>query len=954
MNRYIIGLFVVLVFASCTKKALRYIRNKADLEINVPSDLTYSVGHYSGLQKVLDSNEVSSVILIHGIREKKKDHWHQVKKKIFGTDTFGQATIIARDSSGIVGNNEIGPLPWEVLQTSFKKENGREIHVIEIFWSPITSRVKEFLLKYDESEYRTGVAQWLKHDLFLDAFVDLGLYSNDYYHERMLRAVRAGFESIPSGSTETAVIGGGLGSQLVMDYFHDLKITQDSALAFTEKLRACVDVGHLESIANSSPFFGSDTSAFRAAYVPVINQAKVRLASVDEVLLKLEKGIKEQTREKCHNLNRIFLISNQIPFTALFNLKSDSLRRLPEDHSSILQNFQEYARNSADTLQVVAFFDEDDPFGFRMLKTSEPRLKVVNVRTQNSVVWEFDPQGLMQALNSIPVVDPDGLYGIVDETKRKQKLLLSLDAAQETARSDRAILDAIMEGSGSRRNEIKSDLFFEPPVEIEDKLINEPKKPNLGLGKTLGLASSALSAGFGSSILPFRNPSYQVDSIYGGIAGMESAIDTARLTQVLLIHGMRTKPPNHYEQTISSLVKELDFYITPVEDSVYYFNDEITGQTSSVRVLEFQDKKDRRIRFLTLYWSPMTTDVKNWLKGNSDLDQASRATGLLKREIITDGLGDVAVMINGYSKAFDSLASFTFQLMAERDSATNFMLSGSLGSWLLFDYVNRNSGRNVNDQNVGKVLCKTPEWFMFTNQLGLINITKIDRKLSLNDYYQRILGEGFTEAKYPTKLIAFGDPNDFLTFELPDSSEHFDIDSPQVINAYLNTASGLRMKMDGLIKLAYKADRVWLKKCAKKDLRSQQRSARKYCKKTHKSPGEHDHRCTFLTKSAAGKYYDELIKECVAIDENDLRRACENRFVKRSNFKKLTKPGVITGALRRVATGQAIQNFVVNLPEAHEGPSKNPILLKMIAHGSQSVDWTFRKQHFQVKPIQFE
>jgi len=134
----------------------------------------------------------------------------------------------------------------------------------------------------------------------------------------------------------------------------------------------------------------------------------------------------------------------------------------------------------------------------------------------------------------------------------------------------------------------------------------------------------------------------------------------------------------------------------------------------------------------------MTQAVKDWLTEQAKLDLASKATGLLKSEIVTDGLGGVALTLNGYDSAFQALADKAFTLMAARPSNQNFFLSGSLGSWLLFDHVRERS----EDPNVLAVMEKTKEWYMFTNQLALIQLTEMPLKVSLEAFYEQSVGRG--------------------------------------------------------------------------------------------------------------------------------------------------------------------------------------------------------------------
>ena len=984
----------LLLCSSCAtmgiRQTVRRIKKQVDLKVEEQEKIMYAQEPFDGIMEVLrnNTNEQLSLVLVHGVREKGNGHWDSLK--IYATDSLGWTEKFSetRPYGDSTASHELAPLPWNLRETRYDTPSNNQVTVFEVNWSPITTGIKEFINKDDTSIYRTGVAQWLKKDLFLDAFVDFALYSNKTYREKMVKAIDITFRQIDPASKETVVIAGGLGGQLVMDWMNGIAEnyrTLDSSIVHRLPMEQIIKaLGDLPEYSDQKKTLQYLQSNQRSTMDSRLNLAQTEL---------------NRRRDHEYNIKKMFLISNQTPFTHLFTLETSEIEKalnepdIPKRYQIIdgqlLQDFGQYLKfrkrkgyyqqgGSGDaSLTVVSYFDPNDPFGFELPRETShiPGLRIINVRRQQAAVWAFHSHAMIKVLKSIPLVNLDGLvYALIDETNARQELQLRVDGAQEAARSDKLMLGSIFKGATRQDSwvEFGEELF----PEEEDKFSGEYGKKYKGL-PLIKLIMAISKAGFGSAVQPFENAS--VD-IRGQFDGIQKSIRENEMTQVVTIHGMRTKLPNHFDEMFELLTEELGFFKDPVYEKVSYLPD-TPKDSISLRTLVYQNQNNHKLVLHSIYWSPLTTGMKNWLKERARLEHASRATGLLKREIITDGLGDVALGINGQVGTFRKLALKTFATLdstrkAHEGPSKNYIISGSLGSWVLFDFV-RDS---IDNPLVLQGIRDMPEWYFQTNQLGLIGLTKIPAKIDIPAYHQWVIGESPGRnwaTKFRTKMIAFNDPNDVLSFKLPDH-QAFGLTHPKTVNVFLNSAGGMKVKMDVLVKYAEIMDDVlvWDKQDG---LKRKQLVARKkiqieecnsyqgpdilkpaYCRFAGRQAAIDEfkrQKCAWKTKRAAIEKHQRDNKDISNADMlrfleaqgysyNLLEPKRKHYMMKRKSFVRLSQSGLVMSALRSIASGTAEQDFVVDFATAHEGPATNINVVRMIALGSDSykVNRTFRPQ----------
>ena len=206
---------------------------------------------------------------------------------------------------------------------------------------------------------------------------------------------------------------------------------------------------------------------------------------------------------------------------------------------------------------------------------------------------------------------------------------------------------------------------------------------------------------------------------------------------------------------------------------------------------------------------------------------------------------------------------------------------------------------------VSKVVSQTDKVFMLTNQLPMLGLKDIDGELAdQQGYIHNVYGNWESEIEVPLNIVAFNDPNDVLGFRLPapDSAEHLKIE-----NVSLNIAEGLEVNQFYTYKLSKKIDRVINKMVDKKSLRKQ----RKKIMNEAKFSGDEEYwgKACVEELDLKKKYYKEIMSSVVfkfLIDQKETEKI--NRKPK--------------------------QTFVIRMDTAHEAPSEDKRIFKIMAHGT--------------------
>ncbi len=776
----VLYLGLIITLTSCFRIVITTIQKKTNLNYHIPqgsiiADDTIVYGLFDLIEEKdviewgnepkipkTDGVREYNILLVHGFTTKKATHFDYMVDQIAGSLGLKRVFLKEKIESGRKTSNAsarmMGFDPWELYKWVFEKQDDRKsrINFYYVHWSPVTAPVKDFIKAYDESNHRTQLAKFAKNTYLIDVFGDLALYLNAGFKNQIDSSLYSAFDHI--GSDPTAVIAGGFGSHLL-----------GSALSQRSK------AGH------ATP-----------------------------------------------NIRKIFLISNQLPFTTLLDLDPNSSRNDIILKDNVYSDFGDYLAATNRELSIVSFYDPNDPFGFRLPSTTDNRITINNLEIHTSEFWRIDPIKTTEfVLPRIKEPEAQALFlNMIDQQNSTQDILLDIAGPANKARNNPRIIEVIAKGSGGEEEKITN----RPPKEIKPRDLSK-KSRELGivkLGTRRGLEKlEKISARIDitNAILPFGLPSQFLDTdidtmmspVFNGIHQTIREKDT---TMIMTIHGMRNQDPDHFDGLIGELLKELGFYPTPVTDNLQFLSlqkkpDSVYGP-SSLRIREFTNVNKKVVQVYMVYWSSVTKPVKNWLDSIGTYDNTSKISKLLKQELITDGFGDVILTFNKFQDTVSLSIDAAFESMKINLDNNVYLISGSLGSKILLDHILKDASNNSK-----KVLEHTNKWFMLTNQIAFTELKDVRLKndsISYKTFYKeayRYPGPPLKELNKIARgleIIAFNDPNDILSFIIPDTL--MGVDSLILRNLYLNLATGRQVNMNELIKYGYKIDKRLKKRFA--------------------------------------------------------------------------------------------------------------------------------------------
>lgn len=284
--------------------------------------------------------------------------------------------------------------------------------------------------------------------------------------------------------------------------------------------------------------------------------------------------------------------------------------------------------------------------------------------------------------------------------------------------------------------------------------------------------------------MPFRKRKFTnkitLDSNIAKIKGFRDILNEPNTTivNVLLTHGMGIHDIDYADGVIKYLVDQLEltnFNQEPIQLFGETNNDKAGQSKLIVRTYKTKDKK-KAIRFYITHWSDVTKPAKNWLKtiDKQPLGQRTITSHVLKEYLFADGFGDVLLyQSSGFQELIHMPIGTAIDKMTKDtndDNAANYIISFSLGSKVIFDFV-----RNATDAMAD--LCKKFEShldgvFMLSNQLGLLALCDFDpssKKPSFTKQLHKNSICGFNNDK--TTIVAFTDPNDLLGCRIPLSED---------------------------------------------------------------------------------------------------------------------------------------------------------------------------------------
>ncbi len=1029
----LLGSVLVVCLSSCIGTAVKTVVKKTDLKYSVPSPILYSEnGDFKGLADFIEhSTERANILITHGLTDKSENHFDLLVERLASKLELKMkknrgVPIATGNVSNAPDKRMLGFDAWKLFEWQFVDKRNVPVHFYFVYWAPVTRPAKDFIHAYNESIHRTRLSSLTKDSLFINIFGDLALYLNPDYKFRLQETF---LESIEHIKGPFVVIGGGFGVQLMFEAMLEEIYTRDSSKV-------------------------------------LIQIAEVNNRGVEAGKSRRLEDAKHKDRKVEHtnpyDIPRVYLLTNQIPFTSLLTLKTYDRLTQAGHNEDVLATMRNFCAAKKKPIDLISFYDPNDPFGYVLPRLdNDPWIRLYNVRLNIGEVWRIDP--LKTTGFILPQIKSqkgqDLLLNVIDQKSKTQDLMLNLKSPSNLTRNDYRVMGALIDGSDYKfvadLPASKAPTVRTPEVRRAESLLLLKAAVAEDIAKKLKIKLEMKS-----SVLPFSLPSLFRDAYPQKIRshsfeGVDRSIEVNQVTQIMTVHGVKNQEPDSFDDIVNSCAKALGFYSRPAsirfvcpdnEMCPSHGERELAYRPGTVKITTFEGVSGKRLIIYAVYWSSVTKPAKDWLDTVSIQDQSSVVPKLIKRDLINDGFADIEISFGDLKEQVNSVIAKAFQEMNKDYDAirsksvqgmnrgydtlrtetglNTYYLTGSLGSRLLLDFLGENVSHPQHaSKDVIKVQSRARTWFMLTNQLIMTALKDVPlNNVATNDLDDAIPYEQFYKKSYQQLLkvvedssrfdiVGFNDPNDLLSFILPDSVMGIGTATTKVYNTYLNLAKGVNVNMDNLIRAVAKADKK-LKKQHKREYRHQIHCF-KHCKR---KVGENE---ILRSDDEYADYFDMLrdaknrfslrtgriqrfappmsmlnkdIEECLTDGEFDSKKLRHlfnrkkrwyssnlyvsqkewdkqltnyeelrselnrgrkifqtSKVITRRNFKRLYRPGLIMPFIRSVADIRHYQDFVTDFGRAHVGAKENSKIVQMISHGFESVTKTNVDQHLYEK-----
>ncbi|MEL6676205.1 MAG: hypothetical protein AAFR61_28625 [Bacteroidota bacterium] len=562
------------------------------------------------------------------------------------------------------------------------------------------------------------------------------------------------------------------------------------------------------------------------------------------------------------SLKSIFMLNNQLIFTGILDYNVDSLNlvtvekmiesklrriiNLQKKYGEI-QMLKNRSFSEEDELQIVSFYDVNDVLGFRLPQNN----LMLDIPISHSIKWTMNAQRLKD--NFLYRYPLKGLrYSMASNIRDKRQInaMTNLEQPSEGAKNNPFVGSYMVKGwagPGSKTS-------LKPPGPSD----HEPNKQETNRNTSSELLRLARAAHkITKHVRPKELPhAFAPDTT---VLGLEATFDQHDTIHVLTVHGMGSKEVDHFDQMAHLMAEQMGFVNIPALESVSYLplgrfrymrgsanEREGTPPSSetiyaSIRELWFENSANKKLHFSIVHWSPIAIEVKRELaKLNREAARDSRIPykdkslihKQLKNLIVIDGLVDVNLAFgqgNFLGRMSEAVEAGVKKIIHHNPGTGKniYLITGSLGSRILFEHLAQTLNKvpdrprdphetsdSVLDSRARLtqvLLRKTEKWYMLNNQLSLISLkdsiakgqTELKAHLwqKMNSARQQKMLEGIS-----FDLIAFHDPNDILTFQIPqpDSALGKHI---RLTNVVMRTAEGFEVDMRKMYKFLKRVDK---------------------------------------------------------------------------------------------------------------------------------------------------
>lgn len=306
-------------------------------------------------------------------------------------------------------------------------------------------------------------------------------------------------------------------------------------------------------------------------------------------------------------------------------------------------------------------------------------------------------------------------------------------------------------------------------------------------------------------------------------AGMDAELQRPKLLKVLMIHGVGTHHPGYSRLLQEKLANQINLQVRSRQPKNILLRDPASPQTplGNLQITYWQSEDGRRkMLFYELTWSVITTPYKQILAFDTTEQYSEFRVPFnnVMKEFLDNALPDPMIylkdpknlIVNSSKQAMcwmlqtdwnnipDNQAGVCSVSTAEEAKALSeqnvMFVTHSLGSQILMDTIVDFADR-VSDSNQQATALQNKELtlFMMANQLPILLIDRpLPRVHNQFDSYCRRAGKAYNKRIFKgINIVAFSDPNDILSYAIPQTFADKYIDSrlcPLVTNVSVNVA----------------------------------------------------------------------------------------------------------------------------------------------------------------------
>jgi hypothetical protein len=319
-----------------------------------------------------------------------------------------------------------------------------------------------------------------------------------------------------------------------------------------------------------------------------------------------------------------------------------------------------------------------------------------------------------------------------------------------------------------------------------------------------------------------------------GFSGLDVSIDRKEgKTKVLMVHGVGHHIPGYSTILLEKLAKELNLPVmeSPYKELTLTEIDDPSKNLGNLRLNRLLSKdRSRELLFYELTWSSISQSEKEILAYDNSGQYSFRRAKIndILKKFSNDAISDPMIylgdkqediqesvsqstcwmMAHGWSDfpsgAHKPCDPFTPAALVNAEKDEQIFISHSLGSRITIDALQRNA-RLINDKNVLEqypdieklhqvIQDRVVTIFMLSNQLPLLQLGRsLPEVLNEHEKYCSSQGSHYSERlANQTHIVAFSDPNDILSYTIPESFKDKYLDSRMcttVSNISLNVAN---------------------------------------------------------------------------------------------------------------------------------------------------------------------